>query len=109
MIVKIRFHHGPVIVQSKRPVQPETPPLEQVVTPAGGEVMAAVAAILSPAAFLACAFALWRLGADMRMTAQFAIHEGIFSHWQVWFTLAGGLQLTAYLLDRRSKSGRATN
>jgi hypothetical protein len=24
----------------------------------------------------------------------------------VWFTLAGGLQLTAYLLERRAKSGR---
>jgi hypothetical protein len=46
------------------------------------------AALLSPASAVAVALALWRLGADLGWTAQFAISSGLFSHWQVWMALS---------------------
>jgi len=43
-----------------------------------------VAALLTPAAAIAAALALWRIGADLNWANSFAIPSGIFSHWQVW-------------------------
>lgn len=101
MIVRIRCKHGPLIV---RPAASVEAPAE--IEPALRPAMApGVAALLSPVAFLACALAFWRLGADMGLASQFVIRDGVFSHWQVWFTVAGLLQLTAYLLERRPKGG----
>jgi hypothetical protein len=47
-----------------------------------------VAAMLSPAAAIALVLSFWRLGSDLGWTGQFAISNGLFSHWQVWFALA---------------------
>ena len=59
---------------------------------------------------MATALALWRLGADLNWTGEFAIPDGLFSHWQVWFAMAVVLQLAAILLNRYGRGdGTATS
>ena len=60
----------------------------------------AMASLLTPASVMACALAFWRLAADLRVTNQFPIAEGFFSHWQVWVSGAAVLQLVAIVLNR---------
>ena len=67
-------------------------------------VALALASLLTPAAVMACVLALWRLAADLSVTGQFPIADGLFSHWQVWFAFAGILQTGAYLLNRYGRS-----
>jgi hypothetical protein len=66
------------------------------------------AALLTPAAVLSFALGLWRLGCDLNWTGRFAISEGVFSHWQVWFAIAAVLQACASILDRYGRGGEAT-
>jgi hypothetical protein len=66
-------------------------------------VALAMASLLTPAAVMACALAFWRLAADLNATGQFPIPNGLFSHWQVWLTLAASLQFCATLLNRYGK------
>ena len=63
----------------------------------------AVSALLTPAAFLASVLALWRIAADLNITAKFAITSGVFSHWQVWMVAAVLLQLCSRMLARYGK------
>lgn len=55
---------------------------------------------MTPAAVLSFALGIWRLGCDLNWTGRFAISEGVFSHWQVWFALAVVLQTCASILNR---------
>jgi hypothetical protein len=63
----------------------------------------AVAALLTPAAAVAAALALWRIGADLNWANSFAIPSGIFSHWQVWLGAAAALQLCSRALNKYGK------
>jgi hypothetical protein len=63
-------------------------------------VVPAMGSLLTPAAAVATVLALWRLGADLRWTGEFAISEGLFSHWQVWLALAFLLQTAASRFSR---------
>ncbi|HUQ94522.1 MAG TPA: hypothetical protein VM120_22760, partial [Bryobacteraceae bacterium] len=45
-------------------------------------------ALLTPAAVMAAVLGVWRISSDIGWTGQFAISQGIFSHWQVWLALA---------------------
>ncbi len=63
-------------------------------------VALALASLLTPAAVMACVLAFWRLAADLSVTGQFPIANGLFSHWQVWVTVASTLQFSAILLNR---------
>ena len=67
----------------------------------------AVAALLTPAAFLA---AVLGVVAPCRRPgigpASFAISSGIFSHWQVWLAAAVLLQFCARMLNRYGKRER---
>ncbi|MBI3684144.1 MAG: hypothetical protein HY235_27540 [Acidobacteria bacterium] len=85
MRVRIRFQEGP-----------------QVRRTAGKNrhLAAAAAALLTPAAVAAAVLGVWRICADIGLAREFAIPQGIFSHWQVWLALAGLLQLGAFLLNR---------
>jgi hypothetical protein len=60
--------------------------------------------MLTPACAIAYALALWRIGEDMGWARDFAIRQGLFSHWQVWFGLGIGLQMTIYELRRRFRN-----
>jgi hypothetical protein len=88
MVVRIRLSSGTKVRQKRRKNQ---------------HVALAMAALLTPAAVMACALAFWRLAADMNATGQFPIPSGLFSHWQVWVTLAASLQCCATLLNRYGK------
>lgn len=70
-------------------------------------VALALAALLTPAAVMACVLAFWRLAADLNITGLFPISSGLFSHWQVWLALAASLQFSATLLNRYGKAEAA--
>ena len=65
----------------------------------------AAGALLVPAAFLAIVLGTWRLAADLNWTAEFAIHEGPLSHWQVWMAFAALLLLCSRRLNRYGHGG----
>lgn len=88
MVIKIRFSSGARVRQKRRKNQ---------------HVALAMASLLTPGALMACALAFWRLAADLNATSQFPIPNGLFSHWQVWLTLAASLQVSATLLNRYGK------
>ncbi len=67
-------------------------------------VALAMASLLTPAAVMACVLTFWRLAADLSLTGQFPITDGLFSHWQVWLTVAAALQFSAIFLNRYGKS-----
>jgi hypothetical protein len=96
MVVRIRFGRGSKVARQRRKNR---------------RVAMAFASFLTPAAVMAAALGVWRLAEDPHWASDFAIREGLFSHWQVWFAFAGALQTGAHLLNRygraNSKSARA--
>jgi hypothetical protein len=89
MVVRIRLSSGTKVRQKRRKNQ---------------HVALAMASLLTPAAVMACVLALWRLAADINATGQFPIPDGLFSHWQVWLTLAVSLQFFSTTLNRYGKA-----
>jgi len=89
MVVRIRFSSGARVRQKRRKNQ---------------HVALALASLLTPAAVMACVLTLWRLAADLNFTGQFPITDGLFSHWQVWVTVAATLQFIAIVLNRYGKT-----
>jgi hypothetical protein len=65
------------------------------------ELVQGLTHILNPSSAFALALGLWRLGADLGITSEFAISDGPFSHWQVWMVAAAGMQLLGYSLRKR--------
>ncbi len=63
-----------------------------------------VAALLPPLALTAGLLAAWRIAADLKWAASFAISSGLFSHWQVWMGAAVLLEVCAHALNRYGKS-----
>src|SRR5438270_5880624 len=62
--------------------------------------LSVLAALLTPAAVVAGTLGVWRLGADPGWTSQFFITDGLLSHWQGWFTVAIGAQVSGRRLNR---------
>lgn len=60
----------------------------------------AASALLTPAAVMAAVLGVWRICAGIQLTGEFAIREGVFSHWGSWLGLAALLQFTAIVLAR---------
>jgi hypothetical protein len=60
----------------------------------------AMASLLVPVAVMASVLGIWRLAADLKMAADFAIPNGLFSHWQVWIACALVLAFLSRLLNR---------
>src|SRR5262245_12148528 len=85
MLVRIRFRPGSRIVNRRHKNR---------------HVALAVGSLLTPASVLASVLGLWRIGADLKWTADFAISTGLFSHWQIWFATAALLQLCSRVLHR---------
>ncbi|MGA2119781.1 MAG: hypothetical protein ABSH56_34170 [Bryobacteraceae bacterium] len=90
MVVRIRFGKGVKVSRKRRKNQ---------------RVALAVAALLTPAAFLAFVLGLWQIAADLSFASNFAISSGVFSHWHIWLGSAALLQFCAYRLNRYGKSG----
>jgi|SoiMethySBSTD1v2_1073268.scaffolds.fasta_scaffold1614361_2 hypothetical protein len=64
------------------------------------------ATLLVPAAMMASVLALWRLASDVSATNEFAISEGILSHWAPWAVIAIALAVAAQRLNHYGRSGR---
>jgi hypothetical protein len=62
-----------------------------------------IAALLGPASVMAFVLGGWRLGADLNLTGQFAISNGLFSHWQVWLAVGAGMQVVSTVLIRYAR------
>ncbi len=88
MVVRIRLGTGPRI-HPQRNVE--------------AKLALAISSLLTPAAVLSMAVALWRVLADANVTEQFAIQGGLFSHWQVWLAFGIVLQTLAIYLDRHGR------
>ena len=71
------------------------------------ETATAIAGMLSPAAAIALVLGCWRLGADLGWTGPFAISNGLFSHWQVWFALAIVLEALATTILRAGNKAQS--
>lgn len=91
-----------------RPIRLAPPPGrgEDKLSPA--ELVQGLTHILNPASAFFLALALWRLGADLGLTSEFALTEGPLSHWQVWVAAAGGLQALGFTLRKRFASDSDT-
>src|SRR5665213_2263414 len=64
-------------------------------------------ALLTPAAVLALAMALWRVAADLGWAGAFLVADGFFSHWQVWIALSIGLKLiSSTMIAWGSRTGK---
>jgi len=59
--------------------------------------------LLTPISLVAWVLGGWRLLADLNLAGEFAISDGLFSHWQVWIALGIILQFAALLLQRVSR------
>jgi hypothetical protein len=66
----------------------------------------AASSLLIPASLMAFVLAVWRLMADMSYASEFAIGEGIFSHWHVWVFIAVILIVAAVRLNRYGRGGK---
>ncbi len=64
------------------------------------QMMGLCIALMTPASLLAFVLAVWRLGADLGFTGEFAIGDGFFSHWIVWAAIGMGIQFFANTLNR---------
>jgi hypothetical protein len=93
MLVKIRLRSGPKVQPRGRKNQ---------------HVALALASLLTPAAVMAYVLAGWRVAADLNVTGQFPITEGLFSHWQVWGAGAVVLHIGAIVLNRYGKAAPLT-
>jgi hypothetical protein len=89
MLVRIRFGKGSKVEHERRKNR---------------RVAMAFASFLTPAAVMAAALGIWRLAEDPHWARDFAIRQGLFSHWQVWFAFAGLLQTGSYLLNRYGRT-----
>jgi hypothetical protein len=85
MIVRIRFGPGPHIMRKPRKNR---------------GVALAAASLLAPIAVMALVLGLWGLAADLKIAGDFAIPNGLFSHWQVWIASAVVLAFLLRLLNR---------
>jgi len=89
MIVRIRF--GPAPHVSRKPRK-------------NRGVALATASLLAPIAAMALVLGMWRLAADLKIAGDFAIPNGLFSHWQVWIASALVLAFLSRLLNRYGRN-----
>ena len=64
----------------------------------------AMGGLLIPAALMAYVLGFWRLASDMGLAGEFGI-TGLFSHWQIWMTLAALLHICAATLNKYGRGG----
>jgi hypothetical protein len=89
MLVRIQFGKGPTVERKRRKNQ---------------HLAQASASVLTAGAVMTAVLAIWRVAADLRLASNFAIPEGLFSHWQVWILSAGLLQTGSHFLNRYGRA-----
>lgn len=91
MVVRIRLPRGPLLRANR---------------PKNRQFCLGLAALLQPAAVMACVLAFWRIGADLDLMKDFAISSGPLSYWQVWLGIAVLFIATSSLLNRYAQAGQ---
>lgn len=89
MVIRIRFKRSPRLGRRRRTKK---------------RLALIVAALLPPLALTAGILGAWRIAADLKLSATFAISSGLFSHWQVWVGAAVLLEACAFALNRYGKN-----
>jgi hypothetical protein len=84
MVTKLGFGRGPV-----------TTPEEKY-----ARIAILSASLLTLVAVSCGSLGLWRVSVDPGWTGNFAIRNGLLSHWQVWISAAVGIQYTSWWLVR---------
>ncbi len=84
MVVRIRLKFGPQKGSGVR----------------NGQTAIVVSTLMTPLALMAWALGFWRIASDMKWAGEFAITQGVFSHWQVWFAVGIAVQFASFLLHR---------
>jgi hypothetical protein len=74
---------------------------ERCAVPSKPDLALACAALLVPSALVAFTISLWALSAELHLTANFFVRDGLFSHWQTWLIAAAVLFFAAQLLKRQ--------
>ncbi len=69
----------------------------------------AAASLLAPVCVVAWVLSLWRIGADLGFTGDFAISSGLLSHWQVLVALALLFQFSFIYLNRYGRASSGTS
>src|SRR5687767_3070588 len=77
MVIKIRLSYGLTMRKTAA---------------ANRQAVLVMSSLMTPLAVMAWALAFWRIAADLRWAGEFAIPNGIFSHWQVWIAVAIAVQ-----------------
>lgn len=72
-----------------------------------GPMAALAGGVLTLAAVACLTLAVWRLTSDLGWTGEFAISEGLLSHWQVWMTLTIGTGMVGVKLLRVAREREA--
>ena len=85
MVVRIRFRRGPKVEHKRRKNR---------------RIALLFGSLLTPVALMTALLGAWRLAADLHLAANFAIREGLFSHWQVWAASAAAVGMGAHMLNR---------
>lgn len=68
------------------------------------EFGALLSALMGPAVFLAYAFAIWSLAANMGWTDTFLFASGPLSNWLVWLAIAVLINVAASVLRRHTEA-----
>jgi len=92
MVIRIRLGVGPKLQRKQRKNQ---------------HIALGLAALITPAAVMALVLAAWRLAADLKITREFPIADGIYSHWQIWLALGVAMQFISSALNRYGKSNQS--
>src|SRR4029078_12602243 len=85
MTVRLRLRELPRLTQVRRRV---------------GQTALGLAALMIPASVAAYALGFWRVAADLNLTGEVPLSQGLFSHWQVWIALGAAIQASAMSLSR---------
>ena len=67
-------------------------------------LLPALAALMTPAALMAGALAIWGLAVENNWTTDFPISSGPFARWETWLVTAAVLQLSAVVLARYARA-----
>ncbi len=88
MVVKIRFGRGPMVTRRSGK---------------NSRIATLGASVLTLFSISCASLAMWRIGTDLGWAGDFAFHDGLLSHWQVWAGMAIAIQYSAWRLTRYAR------
>lgn len=70
------------------------------------QVASVLGLVLTPVVLTGYVMAAWRLGADLDLTGEFFISQGLLSRWQVWLALAAAAHIGVRRLNKAAPGDR---